>query len=92
MPQTPPEPRMSLLRRAGSSLAGHIALAQIGWSLPMAALFLYLNYKQGALTFEWALWIVFISSVLGLAWAIVMWYVATLPRLRKRSNNRWRGP
>jgi hypothetical protein len=91
---------LTLLKRASSSLRGHIALAEIFVGLPLGVLFIYQNYMQGTLTFQWALWCVFLGAAAGLIWAVIFWYTLSLPLLKKyrgssgdkRSNNRWRGP
>jgi hypothetical protein len=83
---------MNCLRRAVASLGGHIVVFQVFWGLPMALFFLHQSYTQGALTLGWALWTILVTAAGGVAVGTLMWYVVTRPRLRERSNNRWRGP
>lgn len=50
----------------------------------MAVLFIYLNYAEGILTPNWALWIVAFVIVVCIINAILVWTTITLPRLRVR--------
>jgi cytochrome c oxidase subunit IV len=86
------EPHSSRLRQFVASLGGHIAVFEVVWALPFALFFLHQSYAQGSLTLAWALRMVFLTASGGLAVGTFMWYVVTRPRIRQRSNNRWRGP
>jgi hypothetical protein len=63
-----------LLKRASSSLVGHIVLFQLFFALPMFILFVYLNYSEGTLTFSWGVWIAFVSVCGGLFMALFLWF------------------
>ena len=92
MPTSTPGSRITHLRRVVASPGGHIAVFEVVWALPMALFFLHQTYTQGDLTFDWALWIIFLTAIGGVTVGTFMWYVVTRPRLRERSNNRRRGP
>ena len=78
---------MTLLKRVGTSLWGHVLFYQVVFSLPIAATFLYLNYSDGTLTTAWAGHIAIVSVVFGLMVAVGIWYTITLPRLRRRGGD-----
>jgi peptidoglycan/LPS O-acetylase OafA/YrhL len=84
VPQSGATARTSLLRRASFSLAGHVALGEMAVGLPLTLLFLYQNYTQGTLTFQWALWVIFLGFVAGLIWAVIFWYTVSRPLIRRR--------
>jgi hypothetical protein len=90
VPASTHEPRPSRLRQTVASLGGHIAIFEVVWALPFALFFLHQKHAEGSLTFEWALWMVLLTATGGLAVGVFMWYFVTLPRIRKRSNNRRR--
>ena len=78
---------MTLLKRAGTSLWGHVIFYEVVFSLPIAATFLYLNYSDGTLTTSWAGHIAIVSAAFGAMVAVGIWYTITLPRLKRRGNN-----
>jgi len=74
---------VALFKRACFSLSGHIALFQVCWGIPMALLFIGLNYHQGTLTPSWALWCVVVSSVGATILAILIWYTVSKSLIRR---------
>ena len=50
------------LRRTSRSLPGHLTLWQIFWGVPMAVVFLRMNYVEGTLSLTWALWCILCAS------------------------------
>jgi hypothetical protein len=58
-----------------TTLQGHIVGIWIYFSCPIAAVFLFLNYQDGTLTFVWALYIVFAATVIGAALGTVLFFV-----------------
>ncbi len=52
----------------------------------MDVLFIYLNYTEGTLTPNWAMWIVAVGSAASIIVAILVWTTITLPRLRLRKS------
>ncbi len=77
---------MTLLKRVGTSLWGHVLFYQVVFSVPIAVTFLYLNYSDGTLTAAWAGHIAIVSVVSGVTLALGFWYAITLPRLRRRGS------
>ena len=92
MPASTHEPRPSRLRQTVASLGGHIAIFEVVWALPFALFFLHQKHAEESFTSQWVLWMVLLTATGGLAVGAFMWYFVTLSRMRKRSNNRWRGP
>jgi len=80
----------ALIKKTTQSLTGHILLFQALWAVPMAILFIWLNYTEGALTVSWALWCVFVSMVGALAIAPLMWFTCTRPMIRRIAKRRSR--
>jgi Kef-type K+ transport system membrane component KefB len=81
--------RLKRLFQWGSwSLIGHIAIFETVCALPMFALFIWLNYSDGDLTYRWGLWIAFVCMLLGLFLAVPMWHVITLPRIKRLHGKR----
>jgi hypothetical protein len=58
-----------------TTLQGHIVGVWICFSCPLAAAFLFLNYQDGTLTLEWALYIVFAVTVIGAVLGTVLFFV-----------------
>lgn len=58
-----------------TTLEGHIVGIWIYFSLPIAAVFLFLNYQDGTLTVVWALFIVFAAIVIGAVLGTVLFYM-----------------
>lgn len=73
---------------AGSSLIGHIVLYGIVGSIVMSSVLIGLNYSEGTLTFNWALFIVFISTLGGITIGALGWWFITEPMLRQRGIKR----
>ena len=63
----------ALLRKARSTFFGHVVLLELFWGMPMAALFMWMNYTDGALTMRWALWCILVSAVGALIVASLFW-------------------
>jgi hypothetical protein len=74
--------RQSFLAWASNCLTGHVALFQMTFALPMAVLFMGLDYAEGTLTPGWALWLLGSSSSLSILLAILVFTLVTLPRIR----------
>lgn len=55
-------PLSRFFRWAGQSLAGHLVIFQIGFSLPLYVYFMFKRYQHGTLTLSF--------SILFLAWTI----------------------
>jgi hypothetical protein len=70
----------------GSSLIGHVALFEIGFSIAMGILAVLVNYAEGTLTLAWAWHIVLVSAVGGAAMAVVIRYAVTLPFLKRHGD------
>lgn len=78
---------MAKLFKWGSfSLLGHIVLSEIFFATPLSLMFLYLNYREGALTASWALHIALYGAVLGIAFAVLLWYIVSLPLIKQRRD------
>lgn len=80
---------IKFIKWACASLVGHLIIVGLPFSVVMAATFLYLNFEEGTLTTTWALHVVFVALVSGIAAAITGWYLVTKPlimRMRKRSS------
>jgi len=75
--------KKSFLEWASHSLIGHVAFFQITFSLSITILFLGLGYSDGTLTPIWALYTIFISSIIGLIIAILIWYTVSLPLIKR---------
>ena len=75
-------------RRISSSLPEYLALFQVLWGVPMAALGLRLNFVEGSLTLSWAIWCVFISSIGALVVGALTWYTAFKPLILGRREER----
>jgi len=73
----------SFVTWASHSLIGHVVFCQIGFSVPVAIIFLGLNYSEGTLTLIWALFIMFCSSFAGLIFAILFWYTVSLRLIQR---------
>lgn len=65
------------------SLGGHVVVMQVVFSVPMFIIFTILNYHDGTLTLDWALFSVFVASLAGLFIAIALWYAVTMPLMKK---------
>jgi hypothetical protein len=77
---------MKLLKRASSSLMGHVALFESFFSLPLSLIFLRINYLEGTLTPLWALRVILVSAVGGVIPALVLWYTVTSPLVKRRKG------
>ena len=75
-----------LIKKASSSLIGHVVLFQIFWGVPMAFLGIWLNYDERTLTFPWALWCIFLASIGALFVAAGFWFTFSRPLIRKRQR------
>jgi hypothetical protein len=79
---------MNFLKRASSSLGGHILLWEIVFSLPLFLMFLLKSNSEGTLTFEWAIHLAIVWSVLGVLAATTFWYLVSLPLKKGRDYDR----
>ena len=77
---------MKFFKWTGSTLIGNVVLAEIFASLPFFLVFTGLNYSEGMLTLSWALYVAFISIIVGIVGGILVWYFVTLPQLEKRKR------
>ena len=62
------------LRRTSRSLPGHLTLWQIFWGVPMAVVFLRMNYVEGTLSLTWALWCILCASAGALVVGALFWF------------------
>ena len=74
----------ALLRRGLLSLVGHIVLAEIIFSVPMAAMFLFDDISQGELAAPWTLYSLFMWGVVGAVLGTSVWFTMTRPYLPAR--------
>jgi hypothetical protein len=65
-----------------SSLIGHVVFFELVVTVPLLAMFFYLN--RDTLSLDWVLRMVLISPVLVGMGAAYVWYSNTLPSLRRR--------
>jgi len=80
--------RRAFFKWLGTSLMGHVLFYQLIFAVPIMATFLYLNYSDGTLTTAWAVHIVLVSAVIGAMVAAGIWYVITLPQIKRRGRDR----
>jgi hypothetical protein len=76
----------NLLQWAAGTLLGHVVASAVGFSLPLCIVFLDLNYQEGTLNPAWALWIVSMTGLLGLVFAVLFWYSVTRPLIKRRND------
>jgi hypothetical protein len=76
--------RVRFLAWASTTLTGHLLLFQLIFAVPMAVLFILLNYSQGTLTPGWAIWIIGLSAAVTIFVTILIWTTITLPRMKGR--------
>jgi hypothetical protein len=79
---------MNFLKRASLSLSGNILLWEVGFSAPLFLAFLLKSNSEGTLTFEWAVHIALVSSVVGALVATCFWYFVALPLKKGRDFDR----
>jgi hypothetical protein len=77
---------MTFAKWASTSLIGHVVLFELTFSIPMSFLMIYLNYVEGTLTASWALWLFFVSALLGSVGAGAIWYTITLPLIKRQKR------
>jgi hypothetical protein len=77
---------MTFFKWASFSLLGHVALSEVIAALPFFLVMLFLNYSEGTLSLEWALWIFGVSVVMGVVGAVLIWYTISLPLIKRRNN------
>jgi hypothetical protein len=82
---------MNLLKRAASSLLGHIVFFQAVFSLPLFLFFLSENHSQGTLTVESAIYLAALWSAFGAVGAAFFWYTMSLPLIRRRQGDQRSG-
>ena len=79
--------RKAFLKWVGTSLIGHVLFYQLILAIPILATFLYLTYSDGTLTAAWSVYIVVVSAVFGVMVAAGIWYMITLPQIKRRGKN-----
>jgi hypothetical protein len=83
---------MNLLKRASSSLLGHIALIETLFSLPMFLYFLVQSYAEAELTVSWGIYLAVVWASFGVVGAALVWYSVSLPLIRRREGDRHSRP
>ena len=68
-----------LLKRASSSLLGHVALCEVVFSAPLFVIFLGRSYTEGNLSVTWAAYLLFVWAVAGVVSAVAFWFMVSLP-------------
>jgi hypothetical protein len=79
--------RKPFLKWMGTSLIGHVFFYELIFAVPIMGTFLYLNYSDGTLTATWAVHIMLVSFVFGAMVAAGIWYVITLPQIKRRGRD-----
>ena len=79
------ERKTSIGKWLRSSLIGHVVALQLFYSLPMFVVFTDLQYDNGAgtLTFYWLLRMFVVSSLGGIVFAVLFWFIVTSRLLKK---------
>lgn len=79
---------LNLVKRASSSLTGHIALVEAVFSLPLFLYFLAKSYAHGTLTISWGVYLAVVGASLGVVGAAIVWYAVSLPLIRRQGGER----
>ena len=79
---------MRFIKWASLSLAGHLVLFQVTFSVPFSLMFIFLNNERGTLTFNFAIYIVAASSAAGVIAAALIWGIFTSPMIKRRSGGK----
>jgi hypothetical protein len=73
-------------RWVNSTLIGHIAYYGSLFAVTESVTSIYLNFTQHTLTLIWAIFTVIGCAVIGVMCAVIIWFVITLPRIRRGSK------
>ena len=79
---------ITFFRRTSRSFSGHLAWWQAFWGVPMAVLFLHMNYVEGTLTFGWGLWCVVVSCATAILVGTGFWFTAFKPLILAKRKDR----
>lgn len=78
---------MKILKRPKPTLAAHIILSELIFSLPLFLVFFFKKYSRGTLTLESAISLAYIWAIAGAAIALLLWYTVSSPMLKKHLND-----
>jgi hypothetical protein len=73
---------------ARTTLVGHMVVIGVPFMLAEMAVFLALFYSEGTLTMAWTIHMVIVTSGLGAVGGLLVWYIFTLPRIRRGKERR----
>jgi hypothetical protein len=73
-------------RWVNSTLLGHIAYYGSLFAVSESATSIYLNFTEDTLTLSWAIFTVIGCAFLGVMGAVVIWFVITLPRIKRKAS------
>lgn len=73
-----------LVKWLGTSLIGNVVLTEILFSIPLIIAGIGLNYSEGTLSLGWAIQIIVWVAIIGIIAGICVWYLITLPQIRKK--------
>jgi len=76
----------NLLKRASSSLLGHVALSEVAFSAPLFLIFLHQSYTEGTLTVSWAAYLFLLWAGSGAGAAAAFWFIVSLPLIKRTSK------
>lgn len=77
---------ISFLKSTTTSFPGNVVFFELVCGLPMAAVFIILNYTEGTLSVGSALWVIVLGLLFGLAIAVPVWFFITRPMIRARQD------
>ena len=76
---------IKFFRWVNSTLIGHIVCYGSAFTLSELITSMYLNFTQHTLTLSWAILIVLGAAVFGVVCSVIIWFVITLPRIKRTS-------
>ena len=80
--------RMRFLKWAATTLAGHLVLWQIVFSIPLFIVLLWFEIDDGRLTLFQAIYDAVLVSAGGVVVAVLIWYMLTSPLLQRLKKDR----
>ena len=71
---------------ARQSALGHVALSEVIGFVPLSLVFLGLDYSDGTLTLDWALYTIFMSFVCMSVGGLLCWFTLTKPMIKRAAD------
>jgi len=78
----------TLVKKASFSLAGHMALAEIGIGFPCTLLAFWLDYERGSFSPLRALWISVVCAIAAVVWAFLFWFTVSKALIAKAQQGK----